>query len=66
MITLKRTISDNPDFIYLTGLFDDYLVEIDGHEKDFFAQYNRIYINNVLIAYEIIMEVFFFFLTRNP
>ena len=52
MITLKRTISDNPDFIYLTGLFDDYLVEIDGHEKDFFAQYNRIYINNVLIAYE--------------
>jgi len=52
MITLERTTSDHPDFIYLTDLFDTYLVEIDGDEKDFFAQYNRIYINNVLIAYD--------------
>ncbi len=52
MITLKRTTSDYPDFIYLTNLFDDYLVEIDGNEKDFFAQYNQIYINNVIVFYE--------------
>ena len=55
MITLKRTTSDYPDFIYLTNLFDDYLVEIDGNEKDFFAidlfylffRYNMIEITNV-------------------
>lgn len=52
MITLKRTTSDDFDFNYLTRLFDDYLVEIDGNEKDFFAQYNQIYINNVIVFYE--------------
>jgi len=52
MITLKRTTSEDPDFKYLTRLFDDYLVEIDGDEKDFFAQYNQIYINNGIIFYE--------------
>ncbi|UPT72225.1 MAG: hypothetical protein M0D53_08310 [Flavobacterium sp. JAD_PAG50586_2] len=35
MITLTRTTSDNPDFKRLTQLFDDYLVDIDGDEKDF-------------------------------
>ncbi len=52
MITLKRTTSDDLDFKYLTNLFDDYLVAIDGDEKDFFAQYNQIYINNVIVFYE--------------
>ena len=52
MITLKRTTSDDFDFKYLTRLFDDYLVEIDGDEKDFFAQYNQIYIKNVVVYYE--------------
>ena len=42
MITLTRTTSDNPDFKRLTQLFDDYLVDIDGDEKDFFAQFNQI------------------------
>ncbi|HOD11290.1 MAG TPA: GNAT family N-acetyltransferase, partial [Flavobacterium sp.] len=41
-----------PDFQKLTQLFDDYLVEIDGDEKDFFAQYNQIYIDNVIVCYE--------------
>ena len=49
---LLKTNSNHPDFQKLTQLFDDYLVEIDGDEKDFFAQYNQIYIDNVIICYE--------------
>lgn len=49
---LLKTNSNNSDFQKLTRLFDDYLVEIDGDEKDFFAQYNQIYIDNVIICYE--------------
>ena len=33
MITIKRTTSDDLDFKYLTQLFDDYLVDIDGDEN---------------------------------
>lgn len=49
---LIRTNSQNPDFQKLTALFDEYLVDIDGDEKDFFAQYNQIYLENVIICYE--------------
>ena len=49
---LLKTNSNNSDFQKLTRLFDDYLVEIDGDEKDFFAQYNQIYIDNVIVCYE--------------
>lgn len=49
---LLKTNSIHPDFQKLTRLFDDYLVEIDGDEKDFFAQYNQIYIDNVIVCYE--------------
>jgi GNAT superfamily N-acetyltransferase len=52
MLTLKRTTSQNPDFQKLATLFDEYLVAIDGDEKDFFAQYNQIYLDNVIICYE--------------
>ena len=52
MIQLYRTNSNNKDFQKLTSLFDAFLVEIDGDEKDFFAQYNQIYIENVLVYYE--------------
>lgn len=47
-----RTNSENPDFKRLTRLFDDYLVDIDGEEKDFFASYNNVYIDTVLVVYE--------------
>ena len=47
-----RTTSENPDFQKLTRLFDDYLVDIDGDEKDFFASYNNVYIDTVLVVYE--------------
>ena len=52
MFVLQRTDSENPDFKYLTHLFDDFLIEIDGDEKDFFAQYNQIYLHKVIICYE--------------
>ncbi len=47
-----QTSSNNPDFKYLTALFDEYLIDIDGDEKDFFAQYNQIYLENVIVCYE--------------
>lgn len=49
---LVRTTSDNPDFKMLTQMFDTYLIDIDGDEKDFFAQYNQIYLQNVIVCYE--------------
>jgi putative acetyltransferase len=49
---LIRTTSDNPDFKFLTEMFDAYLVDIDGDEKDFFAQYNQIALQNVVVCYE--------------
>lgn len=52
MLKLVRTNSNNEDFKHLTKLFDEFLIEIDGDEKDFFAQYNQIYLDNVLIYYE--------------
>ncbi|CAM3725824.1 GNAT family N-acetyltransferase [Flavobacterium gelidilacus] len=52
MNQLLRTTSENEDFKYLTKLFDEYLVDIDGDEKDFFAQFNQIYIKNVVVFYE--------------
>lgn len=52
MQTLTRTTSHHQDFQKLTALFDEYLIDIDGDEKDFFAQYNQIYIDNVIIYYQ--------------
>ncbi|CAM4359637.1 GNAT family N-acetyltransferase [Flavobacterium terrigena] len=47
-----RTNSDNPDFKKLSALFDEYLVDIDGDERDFFAFYNNVQLDNVLVVYE--------------
>jgi putative acetyltransferase len=49
---LTRTNSLNPDFQKLTALFDEYLIYIDGEEKDFFAQYNQIFLENVVLYYD--------------
>jgi len=51
MLSLLRTTSHHQDFQKLTALFDEYLIDIDGDEKDFFAKYNQIYIDNVIICY---------------
>lgn len=52
MQSLLRTTSHHQDFQKLTALFDEYLVDIDGDEKDFYAQFNQIYIDNVILCYE--------------
>lgn len=49
---LIRTNSDNPDFKKLSALFDDYLVDIDGDEREFFAFHNNVQLDNVLVVYE--------------
>ena len=49
---LIRTNSENPDFKKLSALFDTYLVDIDGEEKDFFAFYNNVQLDTVLVVYE--------------
>ena len=49
---LVRTTSDNLDFKKLSALFDEYLVDIDGDERDFFAFYNNVKLDNVLVVYE--------------
>ncbi len=52
MQTLTRTTSDNPDFKFLTGLFDEYLIDIDGEERDFFSFYNNVYLEYCSLVYE--------------
>ena len=49
---LVKTNSDNPDFKKLSALFDEYLVDIDGDERDFFAAYNNVQLDSVLVVYE--------------
>lgn len=49
---LLKTNSDNSDFIKLSALFDEYLVDIDGDERDFFALYNNVHLDNVIVVYE--------------
>jgi putative acetyltransferase len=49
---LIRTNSDNPDFKMLSSLFDDYLVGIDGDESEFYAFYNNVQLDTVLLVYE--------------
>lgn len=51
-IRLRRTDSNDPDFIELVRLLDTYLAEKDGDEHSFYAQYNKLdTIKYVLIAY---------------
>lgn len=49
---LVKTNSDNLDFKKLSALFDEYLVDIDGDEREFFAFYNNVVLENVLVIYE--------------
>jgi GNAT superfamily N-acetyltransferase len=53
MIRLKRTNSDNKDFIDLVKLLDAELAEIDGEEHVFYAQLNKTdKIKHVIVLYE--------------
>ena len=49
---LVRTSSENSDFKKLSALFDEYLVDIDGDEREFFAFYNNVQLEHVLVVYE--------------
>ena len=51
-MTLRRTTSDHPDFQKLIALFDEYLIDIDGEERDFFAFHNNKYLEHALVCYE--------------
>ena len=53
MITLKRTDSENLDFIELVKFLDADLAERDGDEHSFYDQFNKIdKIKYAIVAYE--------------
>jgi putative acetyltransferase len=53
MIRVKRTDSENQDFIGLVKHLDADLAERDGNEHSFYAQFNKINkIKYVVVAYE--------------
>src|SRR6478736_7325348 len=53
MITIKRTDSDNPDFIALVKLLDADLSIRDGADHSFYSQFNKIdKIKHAVVAYE--------------
>jgi GNAT superfamily N-acetyltransferase len=53
MITLKRTDSEDNDFILLVMLLDKELAIVDGEEHAFYSQFNKIdLIKCVVVAYE--------------
>ena len=57
-LILKRTDSDNPDFIALVRLLDADLHKRDGEEHSFYAQFNSIStIKHALVAYEKVVPV---------
>lgn len=52
MITLKRTTSENIDFVELVRLLDADLSERDGEDHAFYAQFNKIdMIKHAVVAY---------------
>ncbi|WP_460218473.1 GNAT family N-acetyltransferase [Psychroserpens sp. MEBiC05023] len=52
MIQIKRTTSDNKDFVQLVEALDAYLKITDGEEHEFYNQFNGIDIlNHVIVAY---------------
>ena len=53
MITVRRTDSDNPDFIALVKLLDADLAKRDGADHSFYAQFNKIdKIKHTVVAYD--------------
>lgn len=53
MLQLRRTDSENPDFIALVRLLDADLAVRDGNEHSFYAQFNKIaMIKHAVVAYE--------------
>ena len=52
MITIKRTNSENSDFISLVAKLDTYLAEVDGEDHEFYNQFNSITtLQHVIVLY---------------
>ena len=52
-LQFTKTNSSNPDYQALIKLLDTYLLEKDGDEHDFFAQFNQSdNIKNIIVVYE--------------
>jgi putative acetyltransferase len=50
---IKRTDSDNPDFIALVKQLDAYLKVLDGDDHVFYAQFNKVHnLKHVVLYYE--------------
>lgn len=50
---IKRTNSENTDFLPLIKYLDQNLAEKNGDKNDFFKQFNKVdFINNVVVIYE--------------
>lgn len=53
MMELKRSDSDNPDFIQLVRLLDADLAERDGEDHAFYAQFNKVAaLRHAVVAYD--------------
>lgn len=53
MTEIKRTTSDDANFIHLVSLLDAYLSIIDGEDHAFYAQYNKTdNLQHVVVCYE--------------
>ena len=53
MISIRRTDSENPDFIELVRLLDKGLAVVDGEDHSFYSQFNKIdKIKYVVLAFE--------------
>lgn len=53
MAQLKRTTSEDPDFIALVRLLDADLARRDGNDHSFYSQFNKIdKIRHAIVAYE--------------
>jgi putative acetyltransferase len=52
-LVTKRTDSDDPDFIQLVKLLDQYLATRDGEDHAFYSQFNKIdKIRHAMVAYD--------------
>lgn len=51
-LKIIRTNSNDLDFQRLIAIFDDYLIDIDGDQRDFFAHYNNKYLEHALVVYD--------------
>jgi len=53
MITIKRTNSENSDFISLVAKLDTYLAQVDGEDHEFYNQFNSITtLQHVIVLYK--------------